>query len=449
MRRRIIRWLLPVTSLLGALLFIVPATVTAKTDARQEEITYRYLETFANVLSILQDNYVEEIETKEAIEGAINGMLLSLDPHSVYLKPENYRDFRNETKGSFTGIGIRITQRDGVITVIAPIADTPADEAGIQANDTILKIGDVLTKGKTVYDTVEILRGPKGSEVTITVYREGWDAPREITLVRKEIPLISVKSLLLKPGFGYVRISNFQRNTTSELRNHIDRLGTERPLQGLLLDLRNNPGGLLDQAVSVSDLFLEQGLIVYTRGRNKDQDLIFEADGDNTLARFPLVVLVNEGTASASEIVAGAVQDHRRGVLVGTKTFGKGSVQSIVPLNDGAGLKMTTAHYYTPSGRSIQVTGITPDVTVRSQKVDGRETAESGRIGPTREADLENHFSQQSDGEQPPPAGDTLTSEASERLRNDNQLQAAFDILTSLALYASYNGETYQAVESR
>ncbi len=449
MSTRIIRWGLPAITLLGTLLVAFPATVYSKADPRQEEITYRYLETFANVLSILQDNYVEEIETKEAIEGAISGLLLSLDPHSAYLKPENYRDFRNDTKGSFTGIGIRITQRDGVITVIAPIADTPADKAGIQANDTILKIGDVLTKGKTVYDTIEILRGPKGTEVTITVYREGWDAPRDITMMRSEIPLISVKSLLLKPGFGYVRISNFQRNTTSELKNHIDRLSAERPLQGLLLDLRNNPGGLLDQAVSVSDLFLEQGLIVYTRGRNKEQDLTFEADSGNTLERFPLVVLVNEGTASASEIVAGAVQDHRRGVLVGTKTFGKGSVQSIVPLNDGAGLKMTTAHYYTPSGRSIQVTGITPDVKVRSQKSAAPETDESGRVAPTREADLENHFSHQSDEDAVPMPSDELTSEARERLKNDNQLQAAFDILTSLALYASYSGDSPQAVENR
>lgn len=446
---RIIRWAVVIMTLLGTLLVVLTATVYSKADPRQEEITYRYLETFANVLSILQDNYVEEIETKEAIEGAINGLLLSLDPHSAYLKPENYRDFRNETRGSFTGIGIRITQRNGVITVIAPIADTPADKAGIQANDTILKIGDILTKGKTVYDTVEILRGPKGTEVTITVYREGWEAPRDITLMRSEIPLISVKSLLLKPGFGYVRISNFQRNTTSELKSHIDRLSSERPLQGLLLDLRNNPGGLLDQAVSVSDLFLEQGLIVYTRGRSKEQDLTFEANAGNTFERFPLVVLVNGGTASASEIVAGAVQDHRRGVLVGTKTFGKGSVQSIVPLNDGAGLKMTTAHYFTPAGRSIQVTGITPDVTVKHQESGAPETDDSGHVGPTREADLENHLSQQSDDESAPVPSDELTSEASERLKNDNQLQAAFDILTSLALYASFNGELPQAVKSR
>jgi len=423
---------------------IIPAAGFGKTDPRQEEATYRYLETFANVLSILQDNYVEEIDTKTVVEGAINGLLLSLDPHSAYLKPENYREFRNETRGSFTGIGIKITQRDGVITVISPIADTPADRAGIKANDTILKIDGVPTKGKTPFDAVEILRGPRGTEVTISVYREGWEYPQDFTLERSEIPLISVKSLLLKPGFGYLRISNFQRNTTREIKNHLDKLTSEHPMQGLILDLRNNPGGLLDQAVNVSDLFLQEGLIVYTRGRNKDQDMTFEANSDSTFVGFPLVVLVNEGTASASEIVAGAVQDHRRGVIVGTKTFGKGSVQSIIPLSDGAGLKMTTAHYYTPSGRSIQVTGITPDVMVEHQEAPGPADSANGR---TREADLENHFSKQSDSTNKSQISAELSEEAQGRLDSDNQLQAAFDILTSLALYASYNGETLKSAK--
>ncbi len=440
MNRLLPKYRLPILAVLAAWFAVAPVLAFAKADPKQEEITYRYLETFANVLSILQDNYVEEIETKEAIEGAINGLLLSLDPHSAYLKPENYREFRNETKGSFTGIGIKITQRDGVITVIAPIADTPADKAGIKAHDTILQIDGVPTKGKTPFDAVKILRGTKGTKVTLSVYREGWEQPRDFVLVRSEIPLVSVKSLLLKPGFGYIRISNFQRNTTNEIKQHIAKLNSDSQLQGLVLDLRNNPGGLLDQAVSVTDLFLEQGLIVYTRGRSKDQDLTFEAKSDNTLERFPLVILVNEGTASASEIVAGAVQDHRRGVIVGTQTFGKGSVQSIVPLNDGAGLKMTTAHYYTPSGRSIQVTGISPDVTVQLQNSAVSEKNTASGNGPTREADLENHFSQQSEEKTDMPA-DILSAEASERLNNDNQLQAAFDILTSLALYASYNEE--------
>ena len=248
---------------------------------------------------------------------------------------------------------------------------------------------------------------------------------------------------MLKPGFGYLRISNFQRNTTNEIKQHLGELQEEMPLQGLILDLRNNPGGLLDQAVSVSDLFLDQGLIVYTRGRNKDQDLTFEAKAGTTLTRFPLVLLVNEGTASASEIVAGAVQDHRRGVIVGTQTFGKGSVQSIVPLNDGAGLKMTTAHYYTPAGRSIQVTGITPDVTVKVMNSASEVTIGTKPSGSTREADLENHFSKQTDEKKDvAESEEAMSAEASQRLSNDNQLQAAFDILTSLALYASYESDT-------
>jgi carboxyl-terminal processing protease len=431
--------------LLMTLAMALPVTGHTKADPKQQEMTYRYLETFANVLSILQDNYVEEIEAKEAIEGAINGLLLSLDPHSAYLKPENYREFRNETNGSFTGIGIKITLEDGVITVIAPIADTPADRAGIKAHDKIIKIDGEATKGKTPFDAVKIMRGPKGTEVTLTIYRDGWDSSRDFTMRRSEIPLQSVKSLLLKPGFGYLRISNFQRNTTNELTTHIEELQETSPLRGLILDLRNNPGGLLDQAVSVSDLFLEDGLIVYTRGRNKDQDVTFEAKADNTLGRFPLVLLVNGGTASASEIVAGSVQDHRRGVIVGTNTFGKGSVQSIIPLNDGAGLKMTTAHYYTPSGRSIQVTGITPDVTVKAQNP-GLANADDSKS--TREADLENHFSAQTEDSGEEANDDMLSAEASERLSNDNQLQAAFDILTSLALYASYDSDTVEPVSN-
>jgi carboxyl-terminal processing protease len=435
----------------AAVLFVVllwgfvmqPARLNAEIDEKQEELTYRYLETFANVLSILQENYVEEIESKEAIEGAINGLLLSLDPHSIYLKPENYREFRNETNGSFTGIGIKITLRDGQITVIAPIADTPADQAGIRANDRILKIDGVSTKGKTTYDAVKILRGPRGSEVTISVFRDGWETPRDFTLIRSEIPLISVKSYLLKPGFGYLKISSFQRNTTKEFKEHLDNLQQERALQGVILDLRNNPGGLLDQAVNISDLFLDSGLIVYTRGRKKSQDLTYEAHDNNILASYPLVVLVNEGTASASEIVAGAVQDHRRGVIVGTRTFGKGSVQTVIPLNDGAGLKMTTARYYTPSGRSIQATGITPDVVVQvvqTEELSGGEASLPAESSQVREVDLSNHISSQMEENQLPDDRQPLSDEMQQLLNSDNQLQAAFDILKSLVLYASYKG---------
>lgn len=417
------------------------AAAETETEKRQEEVTYKYLETFSNVLSILQENYVEEIETKEVIEGAINGLLLSLDPHSTYLKPENYQEFRNETKGSFTGIGIKITLQDGVITVISPIADTPADKAGIKALDQIIKINGISTKGKTPYDAVKILRGPIGSEVTISIYREGWEYPKDFTLQRSEIPLESVKSLMLKPGFGYIRISSFQRNTTRELKQHIKDLHKEDKLLGLILDLRNNPGGLLEQAVSVSDLFLNEGLIVYTRGRKRDQDLTFEARPNVALESNPLVILVNEGTASASEIVAGAIQDHHRGVIVGTKTFGKGSVQSIIPLSDGAGLKMTTAHYYTPSGRSIQATGIIPDIEAEFIDTQQQSSDDSTVNNAPREADLENHFSNQSADEEEQSAQEALSEDVRKRLAGDSQLQTGFDILKSLVLYANGKNE--------
>jgi len=412
----------------------ISAVFAAETDPKQEEITYRYLETFANVLSILQDNYVEEIDTKDVIEGAISGLLLSLDPHSTYLKPESYREFKDETNGSFTGIGIRITLRDGIITVISPIADTPAAEAGIKAHDQIVKIDGVSTKGKTPYDAVKILRGPIGSEVIISIYREGWEYPKDFVLKRSSIPVESVKSFQLMPGFGYIRISNFQRSTTREVKKHVNDLRKTDRLQGLILDLRNNPGGLLEQAVSVSDLFLDNGLIVYTRGRKKDQDLTFQAESETAVVAIPLVILVNAGTASASEIVAGAIQDHHRGVIVGTKTFGKGSVQSIIPLNDGAGLKMTTAHYYTPSGRSIQATGIVPDI--EAVPTDSNDNGENDAAKRTREEDLENHFSNQSDGTDQK-VQDSLSAEVRKRLETDSQLRTGFDILKSLVLYAN------------
>ena len=355
---------------LGAVLMLtmLSSAVNAENDPALETDTYRQLETFANILSILQENYVEEIDAREAVDGAIKGLLLSLDPHSSYLKPESYEEFRTETQGSFTGIGIEITLRDNVITVISPIADTPAARAGIKARDKIVKINGEPTKNKTPLDAVKLLRGEKGTEVTISIYREGEKNLLDVTLVRDTIPLHSVKSFEIMAGFGYISISNFQNNTSTEFKQHLEKLQQSHELQGLVLDLRNNPGGLLNQAVSLADIFLDEGLIVYTRGRNKEQDLTYEAHKERLSLSCPLVVLVNEGSASASEIVAGALQDHHRAVLVGTKTFGKGSVQTIIPLRNGAGLRMTTARYYTPKGRSIQATGIIPDVEVTAVK---------------------------------------------------------------------------------
>lgn len=423
------------------LFFILFSTALARAEIseKQQQETYQQLESFAAILSILQEHYVEEIDTKAVIEGAINGLLLSLDPHSSYLKPEHYREFQEETSGAFTGIGIEITLKDGVLTVIAPIEDTPAAKAGIKANDRIIKINGEFTKGKSPFDAVKLLRGPKGSEVTISIFREGWQELKEFTLVRDIIPLQSVRSYVIRPGLGYLRITNFQRNTTKEAREHLARLRQTEPLQGLILDLRNNPGGLLDQAVNVADLFLAEGLIVYTRGRDQDLNLTYEAHRDEkTESFYPLVVLVNEGSASAAEIVAGAVQDHHRGVIVGTKTFGKGSVQTIIPLADGAGLRMTTARYYTPNGRSIQATGIIPDIVVEASN-GGDGSAEPGPEEVMREENLENHIFNQSGAEELPVP--EVAAEIQERLDQDNQLQAAYNILKSLVLFASFEEE--------
>ncbi len=410
--------------------------LSAETEQRQQEDTYRQLETFANVLSILQENYVEEIKAKEAIEGAIQGLLLSLDPHSSYMKADSYQEFRNETQGSFTGIGIEITLRDNIITVIAPIADTPADKAGIKAQDKIMRINGESTKNFTPLDAVKLLRGPKGSSVTISIFREGFKDLQDIELIRDTIPLQSVKSFVLKPGFGYIRISNFQNDTTREFKDHLERLQDENPLRGLVLDLRNNPGGLLNQAVNLTDIFLKEGLIVYTRGRNKDQDLTYEAHDNTTGVSIPLVLLVNEGSASASEIVAGAIQDHQRGVIVGSKTFGKGSVQTVIPLPDGAGLRMTTARYYTPKGRSIQATGISPDVEVPFVEYTPEESDDRSSSTIFREKDLNNHISNIEDT-QSEIAG-KMDEDIEQKLVTDNQLRSAFNILKSLVLYVSY-----------
>jgi carboxyl-terminal processing protease len=416
--------------------FSLPSPLIAETEQKQQEDTYRQLETFANVLSILQENYVEEIKAKEAIEGAIQGLLLSLDPHSSYMKAESYQEFRSETQGSFTGIGIEITLRDNVITVISPIADTPAAKAGIKAHDKIMRINGESTKNFTPLDAVKSLRGPKGSTVTISIFRDGFKELQDFELIRDTIPLKSVKSFVLKPGFGYIRVANFQSNTTREFKDHLAQLQDNGPLNGLVLDLRNNPGGLLNQAVRLTDIFLDEGLIVYTRGRNKEQDLTYEAHKNNSSLEFPLVLLVNEGSASASEIVAGAIQDHQRGVIVGSKTFGKGSVQTIIPLPDGAGLRMTTARYYTPKGRSIQATGIIPDVEVAYSEYVPEENNDSPSTTIFREEDLNNHITNTETSDNA--AAGELDEEIQNMLMVDNQLKSAFNILKSLVLYVSY-----------
>ena len=343
---------------------------------------YDQLEQFSNILAMVQRNYVDDVTTKNLVEGAVNGMLASLDPHSAYLTPDLYEELQVDTKGSFGGLGIEITNRGGALTVVSPIEDTPAYRAGIESGDQIVKIEDEFTKDMSLMDAVKRMRGPKGSKVRISVQREGASDLLDFSIERAEIEIESVKSRSLGSGLGYVRITQFQERTATDVEEALDALTkkNEGGLRGLVLDLRNDPGGLLSQAVDVSDIFLDGGLIVYTDGRLESQKQKYFAGKKNSRLDFPIVVLVNGGTASAAEIVAGALQDHKRALVLGTRTFGKGSVQTILPLDGESALRLTTARYYTPSGRSIQAAGIAPDIefsnavrVVRDEKLERRQ----------------------------------------------------------------------------
>jgi carboxyl-terminal processing protease len=333
-----------------------------------DQDTYDKLKVFTEILSLIQSNYVEEVNPQDLIYGAVKGMLDTLDPHSAFMPPDAFKEMQVETQGSFGGLGIEITVKDRMLTVVAPIDGTPADRAGIQPGDRIVKIEGQPAKDMTLMDAVRKLRGPKGSKVTISILREGSPEPMDITLVRETIEVHSIRSKDLGDGIYYVRITSFQEKTSKDLERALDE-AQKAGDAALILDLRNDPGGLLNQAVAVSDMFLDKGqLIVYTQGRIKNQDLRFTAEHSNGLPKWPMVVLVNGGSASASEIVAGALQDWKRAVLIGTKTFGKGSVQTVIPLSDGSGLRLTTAKYFTPRGRSIHGIGITPDIVVELPK---------------------------------------------------------------------------------
>jgi carboxyl-terminal processing protease len=331
--------------------------------------TYEQLKLFTDVLAIIQNQYVDETEPREVIYGAVRGMLRALDPHSSFMDPESYREMQVETSGSFGGLGIEITIRDDQLTVVAPIEGTPAWRAGIQPGDRIVKIEGLVTKDMSLPDAVKRMRGPKGTKITITVVREGAKEPIDVVLVREVIQVQSIKSQEIEPGIGYIRIRQFQERTAPDLVTSVEKFDKTGRLGGLIVDVRNNPGGLLSAAVEVSEEFLGDGkLIVYTEGRMRNQNMRFTAHAKRAITEVPLVVLVNQGSASASEIVAGAIQDHGRGVVIGQQTFGKGSVQTIIPLADGSGLRLTTARYFTPKGRSIHGKGITPDIVIDPPK---------------------------------------------------------------------------------
>ncbi len=362
-------------------------------SARDGEGDLDQLKLFADVLSIVQRDYVDKVGTQKLVEGAIKGMLTTLDPHSVYLTPEYYKELQVETTGEFGGLGIEITVKDGLLVVVTPIEGSPAEAAGIKAGDAIIKIEGKFTKNLSLIDAVRQMRGAKGSPIKISVMRKGVTDLIDVTVIRDVIKVKSVRGRHLEEGFGYVRVSQFQENTGKELKDALDNIRKKVPgteLAGLVLDLRNNPGGLLTQAISVSDLFLSEGIIVYTDGRVEEQKKKFFAHSRGTEPEYPLVVLVNEGSASASEIVAGALKDHGRALIMGTRTFGKGSVQTVLPLYSGGALRLTTALYYTKSGRSIQATGVEPDIEVKepSHKEPLPEGSSTSELQEIREGDL-------------------------------------------------------------
>lgn len=385
-------------ALLGAFIAVGATVLADKTpvaepadDVVEVSLPLDELRAFVEVFERVSNDYVEVVDDKKLLEGAISGMLSSLDPHSAYLPPSDYKDMEESTKGEFGGLGMEVGMEDGFVKVISPIDDTPAEKAGVKAGDLIIKLGSEPVKGKTLNEAVNIMRGKPGSKLSLTIVRKGEDKPLVLELTRAVIKVKSLKQRMLTDNFGYARISQFQVRTGPDLVAAIEKLEADngKPLSGLVLDLRNNPGGVLNAAIQVSDAFLNKGLIVYTEGRIKNSQMRFEAEQGDIMQGRPIVVLINEGSASASEIVAGALQDQKRALIAGRTSFGKGSVQTLLQLNNGAAIKVTTARYFTPSGRSIQAEGIKPDVNIELVKV---EKIDDNGLGNVKEKDLSGHL---------------------------------------------------------
>jgi len=424
-------YLLLVTGLVLGVLVSIGHGVLAEREASRATLPVEELRTFSDVFGRIKNDYVESVEDKELLENAIRGMLTGLDPHSSYLDVEQFKELQVGTTGQFGGLGIEVGMENGFVKVIAPIDDTPAQRAGIQAGDLIIRLDDTPVKGMTLNDAVKVMRGEPGTDIKLTIVREGLDKPLQVTITRDIIKVKSVKRRTLEPGYGYLRISQFQSKTADYLEDAIADLRKENDdnLKGLVLDLRNNPGGVLNGAVAVSDAFLTKGLIVYTEGRIDDSRLRFNATPDDLLDGAPIVVLVNQGSASASEIVAGALQDHKRAIILGSKTFGKGSVQTILPLSGGTALKLTTARYFTPSGRSIQAEGITPDIELESLKVAAAENT----LDPLSEADLSGHLDNGNGDDGSAGDGDGENGNG-DLARSDYQLYEALNMLKGLSI---------------
>ncbi len=415
-------------ALLAGLLLSAPSVMAQSADS-ESSLPLEELRSFTEVYERVQRDYVESVDDQTLIRNAIRGMLEGLDPHSAYLDQAEYQQLQEGTRGEFGGLGIEVGLEDGFIKVIAPIDGTPADAAGIQPADLIIRIDGQSVRGLDLQQAVELMRGEPGTEITLGILRDGEDTPLAVTLERAVIRVESVRSRQLEAGFGYLRISQFQSRTGDDLLSEIDRWRDEHgPLDGLVLDLRNNPGGVLDAAVEVADAFLTNGAIVSTDGRVERAEARFTATPNDALNGAPLVVLVNAGSASAAEIVAGALQDHRRAVIMGEQTFGKGSVQSILPLRNGSAVKLTTARYYTPDGRSIQAEGIVPDVEIANLRVSDRQASQA-----LRESDLPRHLS--ADAEQPsdPASGDDAVPSSALATR-DYALAEALNLLKGLSI---------------
>ena len=384
-------------------------------DQEGEVLPFEDLRTFTEIFGRIKRDYVEPVSDKQLLEYAVRGMLSGLDPHSDYLTSEQYKELQEGTTGQFGGLGIEVTMENGFVKVVSPIDDTPAQRAGVKAGDVIVRLDDQPVKGMSLGEAVKLMRGEPGSDILLTIIREGEEAPLKIKITRDIIKVKSVKSRILEKGYGYVRISSFQSRTGEGLKKALESLEQENggKLKGLVLDLRNNPGGVLNAAVAVSDIFLKKGLIVYTEGRIENSEMRFNAAPDDLLDGAPLVVLINSGSASASEIVAGALQDHKRAVIMGDKSFGKGSVQTILPTSNGGAVKLTTARYYTPSGRSIQAEGIEPDIQLDRFKL---ESVEAPEFKPVKEADLSRHLT---NGNKAKPKMEDLEQEGTEKEKLD------------------------------
>ena len=413
-------------------------------DPDQAELPLEDLRTFTKVYDHIRKGYVEEITDKTLLEYAIKGMLSELDPHSAYLNKNLFDDLQIHTTGEFGGLGIEVGMEDGFVKVVSPIDDTPAAKAGVEAGDLIIKIDTKSVKGLSLGEAIELMRGPKDSKIILTIVREGTDKPFKIDIIRDTIKVQSVKHKILEDDFGYIRISQFQVNTGKDTQAAIKSMTSEQALKGIILDLRNNPGGVLQASVDVVSAFLDSGLVVYTEGRVKNADVKYNAEPGDSSNGLPIVVLINDGSASASEIVAGALQDHRRAVIMGTQSFGKGSVQTVIPLSEDKAIKLTTALYFTPNGRSIQAQGINPDIEIERAKITALKTRPK-----FSEANLNGHLNNGNGGDDRSDDQRRAAIDKNKELfNNDNQLFEAVNLLRGLSLFSANQSDVEPTPET-